>query len=126
MDDVIKGIEECRESLSKLLGNSLPLSDHHTNIYEAKECGDKIKAALSVLHKIASGDDWFDYEDCPKDGSFFLTPYKPQGVAVATYATEEACEMVAHQCPMYHPKGWKHIDQAKHVAMMIEREMQDE
>jgi hypothetical protein len=147
--------------------------------YEGNECRaiigvgvdvKQIKAALSVLQKIASGDDWFDIESAPKDDTEIYVktchekdPYHLGDEVLTIYGVW--CEFESHAADGVHtaiygggfddrsydepnganmpdwwfinggndgyeipcnPTHWKHLDQAKHIQMLMERELKND
>lgn len=111
-----------------------------------------IKATLSVLKKIADGDDWFDIESAPRDGTEIklLIPLAKNGfsnidIGACWQREERRGKVLKEGWYMLAPQGvqadgawypchwlddkpthWKHIDGAKHIEMLMESEVEDE
>lgn len=98
----------------------------------------KAQAELNarVLQKIADGDDWFDIESAPRD--MVGTGYPNNRFLVlcdgvhyfASWAVDcqgnDAGYISVHDIYRrsdLEPTHWKHIDGAKHIEMLMEREM---
>ena len=111
MSDIIKQIDDALDVLKSTDFNS----SEHIPYLETWE------AALTVLQKIASGDDWFDIETAP-DG--FISGIEDDGDMQVCWR-KDRCFLRSGDLYDYafNPKKWKHIDGEKHIKMMMEREL---
>ena len=123
MSDTIKYIEEVLESMPSpityktIVNQELALTMGCWVIAGYPE----IKAALTVLQKIASGDDWLDIETAP-DG--FILGIEDDGDMQVCWRKDKSFLRSGDVYDyVFNPKKWKHIDGAKHIKMMMEREL---
>jgi hypothetical protein len=86
-----------------------------------------IRAALTVLQKIASGDDWFDVEECPHETDVLMKwhcQYTGFKYEAGQYSTGSRNKLgISNQSLHGQATHWKHIDGAKHIQMLMEREL---
>lgn len=84
-----------------------------------------IQAALTVLQKMASGDDWFDIKSAPRDGTEILAC---ENGYVWFVRFDKLLKDFADPDSFVvdNLTQWKHIDGAKHINMMMERELGNE
>ena len=99
-------------------------------VYDSRDTK-TIKAALTVLQRIASGDDWFDIESCqPKDVELAVlyerndsapSHFEKTRVKLTYHPHSVLCSKdgVRYEKPTH----WKHIDGHKHIQMLMEEEM---
>lgn len=125
MSDIIKQIDEWQKN-----DNRAP-QDLGFLLWDNVE---EIKAALTVLQKIASGDDWFDISKLPEIGHLYLwieyndksgTGYEREGF-VSTVNGDSRLEINDHSSwdSMHKTaKKFKLQNPAKHIKMMMEREL---
>jgi len=122
MSDIIKHIGDA----SNVLGNDYILIDGCDG-KEVDRARDIAIAALTVLQKIASGDDWFNIETAPRDGTWFLTANDTnEYFDVTKYSIlyeGDTGSWWTTKGMIIHPYRWKHIDGEKHIKMMMEREL---
>ena len=126
MTDTIKQIEEAKKWL-----------DGFDNDYGKNDPVTMLKAALSALQKIASGDDWFDIESAPigediavlvMGGHFETELYEPEEytepikVRCGNGVYWPVIDACYYECFVNAPTHWKHIDGEKHIAMLLEAE----
>ena len=122
MSDIIKHIDDALDVLKSTDFNS----SEHIPYLETWE------AALAVLQKIASGDDWFDISNAPRDGGsyIFFSPANPTAINIKARYEEVIIDYWKitsdgwwNELPEAKYTHWKHIDGAKHIKMMMEKEL---
>ena len=109
--------------------NGMDFTHHEVGVqfmdFYNSEQASTMEAALSVLKKIASGEDWFDIEDMPLNKRILVTDGENigdgryNGINFIVSASNDICDASGII-------GWKHIDGAKHVEMLMERELNDQ
>ena len=139
MTDIIKQIEEAYNTLD----NDYILIDGPDG-KEVDRARDTAMAALTVLQKIASGDDWFDIESAPKNrpiwgycknyDQHYLMKWNEQTTFFK--AGWYHCTMVSGGYGSSNdtiipfkdeqPTHWKPLDGAEHVRMLMEREFRND
>lgn len=91
-----------------------------------------VETALRIADRLQGGDDWFDIESAPKDGTIILTKDNRKKLNVSYWSKigqHEPPAWIGGHCRVNHidqPIHWKHIDGQKHIEMMMERELSDE
>lgn len=121
MTDTIKMIDDALNAVKNgHIDNFDPNYDHL----------DVLEAALKVLQRIASGDDWFPIESAPRDGTAILARCFDKGVKMNTqriimWAEYREKWVFPDFCVTFNdrPSHWKPLDQAKHIEMLMEMEM---
>jgi len=83
--------------------------------------GKTIKATLSVLKRIASGDDWFDIESAPtKNGGNGKIILRSPNYREDQIVYIDNWWRGGHSAESK-PFQWKHIDHAEHIKMLLEQ-----
>lgn len=115
MNDIINQIEEAQDNLNSV--KALTADTVCTITYTIK-----------VLKRMAAGEDWFDIESAPKDDTA-ITLWPENGY----WSEESKARWVSwseyHQCEvplLEEPTHWKHVDQSKHIKMLIKEAMKDD
>lgn len=147
MTDIIKQIDD---ALIEVQHEQIPCSDGDFYMYSNGK-HKTITAALTVLQKIASGDDWFEIDGdypAPRDKEVLVQFDEPffgkikKEVASGCWHTDlDDLDDLGREIGLCfsHPvlvaprfkkvlraTHWKHIDGAKHIQMLMEREMNNE
>ena len=117
MSELIEKIEKARSWLKFSVWPSRKM----TNTMQLKE-QETIDAALRVLKRIAEGDDWFPIETAPRGQVKFLALFEGGAVLVCNYLTDYLMTPTAYSSVEVSPTHWKHIDQAKHIEMLMKEE----
>lgn len=134
MTDTIKAIEEAADHADNnirmatmLVEEGLPLSNGTLAVHKT------IKAALTVLQDIASGDDWFDIDTAPRDGTYIYAKHNSQELQKVCWSmlrTKYGCEgfegfsqykngnLLSAIKNLTH---WKPIDGETHIKMLMKR-----
>ena len=125
MKDTIKMIEELKDHVNWLVQLVCSDGEMMYQTHDVAFSAIELKAALTVLQKIASGDDWFPIESAPRDGTPILFT-KEGGIEIGWM---DWCPHTRKYYPsnddsdVLTPTHWKPLDGAEHIKMLMEKEL---
>lgn len=136
MSDTIKKIEKQIKDTMVLAERDYYQTAQSMLGLEMADARIKVSKMFSVLQKMVSGDDWFDIESAPKDGTECLLKCK-MGIEIGSYRIDDGFGgdeplwldrsfdsfSTGYFSNPLNPTHWKHIDSAKHINMMMESEL---
>lgn len=124
MTDTINQIDEDFNGSKMVLQNDKMGIRYLFDEYQER----RIQAALTVLQKIASGDDWFEIETALKDGTTVILHRKSK-IQELTHSFSGLYQddkwWVVEGLEFANPTHWKPLEGATHIKMLMEKELND-